>query len=167
MGQPCAVVVGASGILAPLGGLLRQAGLRTCGVSRGSRLDAGEWDLRLAVDAHDPGAVSEARRAHETPDLVVAYAPAVADAVWPVLSEGVGRVVAVATTSAAAPGAAAPPWGRWATRVLQLGWADAEGGPRWHTAEEVSAAVLLAVTSDAEGQTHVLGRVRPWSERPA
>jgi hypothetical protein len=74
------VVVGAAGILAPLGALLHAAGLRTVGVSRGSRLGEGMRDERVALDTRDPGAVGDwvTGQAGDV-STVVAYAPAVAD----------------------------------------------------------------------------------------
>lgn len=45
--------------------------------------------------------------------------------------------------------------------ALQLGWT---GEPaRWHTSDEVSAAALDVLR---DGRDAVLGRVRPWDERP-
>jgi hypothetical protein len=161
------VVVGASGILAPLGALLGARGLRTVGISRGSRLGEGVWDERVALDTQDPGAVADwvAGQAGDV-SAVVAYSPAVAPGSWPLVAGLAAQVLVVATSRWAAPGAPAPPWaGLAGVAVLQLGWAQAGTGSRWHTPAEVSAAVLeeLAVPRP---RTTVLGSVRPWSSRP-
>jgi hypothetical protein len=142
------VVVGASGILAPLGALLRAAGARTVGVSRGSRLGEGVWDERVALDTRDVGAVG--------------------DGSWPLLAGLAGRVMVVATSRWAAPGAPAPPWaGMPGVMVLQLGWAaQGERDSRWHTPEEVSAAAMTELAAPWTPRTVVLGTVRPWSARP-
>jgi hypothetical protein len=163
------VVVGASGILAPLGALLRAAGAGTVGISRGSRLGEGVWDERVALDTQDVGAVGDwvAGRAGEV-STVVAYSPAVGDGGWPLLGGLAGRVMVVATSRWAGPGAPAPPWaGLPGIVVLQLGWAaqGARGG-RWHTPEEVSAAVMGELAAPWAPRTVVLGSVRPWAARP-
>jgi hypothetical protein len=162
------VVVGASGILAPLGAMLQAAGVRTVGISRGSRLREGVWDERVALDTQDAGAVADwvAGSAGEVSTLI-AYSPAVAPGSWPLLAGLAGRVMAVATSRWAAPGAPDPPWaGLAGVVVLQLGWAWAAHGTRWHTPREVSAAVLAELTSPWRPRTAVLGSVRPWSARP-
>lgn len=45
-----------------------------------------------------------------------------------------------------------------------LGFADGPAGTRWLTHDEISAGVLTAVRDFRE--TSVVGRVRPWSDRP-
>jgi hypothetical protein len=162
------VVVGASGILAPLGALLGARGLRTVGVSRGSRLGEGVWDERVALDTQDAAAVGDwvAGQAGDV-STVVAYSPAVAPASWPPLGGLAARVMVVATSRWAAPGAPAPPWaGLAGVVVLQLGWAGAGPGSRWHTPAEVSAAVLEELVVPWRPRTALLGSVRPWSARP-
>jgi hypothetical protein len=162
------VVVGASGILAPLGALLRGHGVRTVGVSRGSRLGEGVWDERVALDTQDDGAVGDwvARRAGEVA-AVVAYSPAVGPGSWPLLGELAERVMVVATSRWAAPGAPDPPWaGLPGVVVVQLGWVPAPRGSRWHTPTEVSAAVLEELAALWRPRTVVVGAVRPWSARP-
>ncbi|MFE2374697.1 hypothetical protein [Streptomyces sp. NPDC059398] len=50
-------------------------------------------------------------------------------------------------------------------RPLVLGWRAEEGGTRWHTPEEISAAALELLDAPAPAAA-VLGRVRPWAGRP-
>ena len=159
------LVIGASGILAPLGSLLRADGLCTTGVSRGSRLSVGVWDEHVALDTQDLPAIRlwVAKRQVAVAGLV-AYSPAVAASAWVLLRPLTERLAVVATTEWAAPGAAEPPWHEFADVVVQLGWAVDDRGSRWHTAEEVSAAV--ASTLRAEQVTGLCGAVRPWSDRP-
>jgi hypothetical protein len=163
------VVVGASGILAPLGAMLAARGVRTVGISRGSRLGEGVWDERVALDTGDAGAVGD-WAAGQAGDVaaVVAYSPAVADASWARLGGLAERVMVVATSRWAAPGAPAPPWaGLPGVVVLQLGWARTAQGSRSHTPAEVSAAALDALVVPWVPRTVVLGSVRPWSPRPS
>jgi hypothetical protein len=162
------VVVGASGILAPLGAMLRAAGVSTVGISRGSRLGEGVWDERVALDTRDPGAVGDwAARRDGGVAAVVAYSPAVADPGWALLRGLAERVMVVATSRWAAPRAPTPPWaGLPGVVVLQLGWARTAQGSRWHTPPEVSAAVLGELVVPWAPRTVVLGLVRPWSARP-
>lgn len=162
------VVVGASGILAPLGVLLRARGVRTVGISRGSRLGDGVWDERVALDTQDVEAVGD-WVAGQSGDVatVVAYSPAVAPDSWPLLGGLAERVMAVATSRWAGPGAPAPPWaGMPRVVVVQLGWVRGEQGGRWHTPQEVSAAVMGELAGPWTPRTVVLGSVRPWSARP-
>lgn len=162
------VVVGASGILAPLGALLRAGGVRTVGISRGSRLGEGVWDERVALDAWDVGAVSDwVTVQEEDVSTVVAYSPAVALPSWPLLGGLAERIMVVATSSWAGPGAPAPPWaGMPGVVVVQLGWVQGGQGRRWHTPQEVSAAVMHELVTPWTPRTVVLGSVRPWSARP-
>lgn len=162
------MVVGASGILAPLGAMLAAQGVRTVGISRGSRLGEGVWDERVALDTGDAGTVGDwaVRQAGDVA-AVVAYSPAVADPSWAWLGGLAERVMVVATSRWAAPGAPAPPWaGLPGVVVLQLGWAPTAQGSRWHTPAEVSAAVLEELVAPWSPRTAVLGSVRPWSARP-
>ena len=161
------VVVGASGILAPLGALLRAGGVRTVGISRGSRLREGVWDERVALDTWDVEAVTD-WVAQSAPDVatVVAYSPAMAPQSWRLLGDLTERVVVVATSSWASPGAPAPPWaGLPDVMVVQLGWSPTAQGSRWHTPQEVSAAVMDALAGRWTPRV-VVGSVRPWSARP-
>ena len=162
--HPLVAVVGASGILAPLGALLHGRGFTTVGISRGSRVEVGAWDVRLALDTQDPDQVA-GWRAETAPDVVVAYAPAVADEVWSVLAEGVPRTVVVATSAWSAPDAPTPPWaGMPGVVLVRLGWVRNADGSRWHTPEEISAVVLDAVVG--QQPEWVVGTVRPWEDRP-
>ena len=165
------VVIGASGILAPLGRSLTSLGVRTTGISRGDRLRAGAWDERLALDTQDVGSVASwVADPGGAVATVVAYSPAVAPAVWPLLAALAENLVVVATTSWAAPGSPAPPWAGSGAVVVQLGWAQEPAGSRWHTAREVSDAVAAVleglVVNGSTPRSTVLGSVRPWGDRP-
>ena len=162
------VVVGASGILAPLGRVLSAHGVHTVGVSRGDRLGRGEWDERVALDTHDVGAVTDWLAGRQTPfAALIGYDPAVAADCWPLLARGAARVVVVATSSWAEPGSSTGPWVILpAAVVVQLGWALAPGGSRWHTPDEVSTAVAQSLADGPAPRTVLLGSVRPWSARP-
>lgn len=160
-----AVVVGASGILAPLGATLHRAGVATWGVSRGELpVDAG-YDEPVPLDAHDVEAVRDWMSSlSEVPDLVVAYAPAVGDAVWTLWNGCAGRLIVVATSIWAAPDAPAAPWPTGdRVSVLQLGWRST--GDPWHDPGEVSAAVSAVMTRGFPAYS-VLGVVRPWEDHP-
>jgi len=162
------VVIGASGILAPLGLLFRSRQLHTVGISRGSRLEAGIWDERVALDAQDTAAVTH-WVAHQRRDVaaVIAYSPALAPPIWPLMSVLAERVVVVATTRWAEPGSPVGPWASLnAITVVQLGWAQTAQGSRWHTPYEVSAAVAHELDKPSTPRTVVVGSVRPWSTRP-
>lgn len=160
-----AVVIGASGILAPLGPALHRCGVKSVGVARGSR-DVGEgFDESVTLDAHNVVAVlSWLVGRKSASDLVVAYAPAVGDAVWGLWRGWAGRLLVVATSQWAAPSAAVPPWPMGeGVSVLQLGWRADGGG--WHSPLEVSAAVLEVMAGGFPVHA-VLGVVRPWKDQP-
>jgi hypothetical protein len=161
-------VIGASGILAPLGALLRAGRVPTVGISRGRRLGEGVWDERVALDTRDVGAVRDWVTGQAgSVSTVIAYAPAVVPHGWPLLGGLTERVMVVATSSWARPGAPAPPWaGMPGVVVVQLGWAQGAQGSRWHTPQEVSAAVMDELATPWMPRTVVLGSVRPWSARP-
>lgn len=161
------VVIGASGILAPLGLLLRSRHLQTIGISRGSRLEAGVWDERVALDTQDPAAVTH-WLAHQRGDVaaVIAYAPALAPPTWPLIAGFAEHVVVVATSRWGEPGSPAGPWASLsAIVVVQLGWALTANGSRWHTPHEVSAAVADELAQPPTPRTVVVGSLRPWSAR--
>lgn len=165
------VVVGASGILAPLGLSLRSLGLPTTGISRGGRLHEGMWDERVALDMQDVAAVTRwVARPGGSVAVVVAYSPAVAPATWPLLAALAENLVVVATSRWAEPGSPAPPWAGLGAGVVQLGWAQGPAGSRWHTAREISDAVAAVlkggVTDGSPPRSVVLGSVRPWGDRP-
>lgn len=159
-----AVVVGASGILAPLGAALHSAGVATCGVARGKRPAGDGYDELVALDTHDCEAVRHWMGLREVPDLVVAYAPAVGEAVWKLWDGWGGRLIVVATSIWAAPDAPPAPWPPGdAVSVLQLGWRST--GDPWHDPAEVSAAVIAVITRGFPSYS-VLGVIRPWKDRP-
>ncbi|GLI26494.1 hypothetical protein ARHIZOSPH14_07360 [Agromyces rhizosphaerae] len=147
------LVVGATGILAPLAATLARDGGEVVGVSRGGGRDT------IAVDARETKALEAALRGLEWDEAVV-YGPAVArDSLKWIRRSTPGRCVLVRTTASADPARgplAVPP------DTLQLGW-TAEAHPRWHTPEEVSAAALEVLR---DGRSRTLGTVRPWSDRP-
>ena len=160
-----AVVVGASGILAPLGAALHRVGVATWGVARGERPVGEGYDEFVPLDAQDPQAVRDWMKSlSEDPDLVVAYAPAVGDEVWALWNGWAGRLVVVATSTWAAPDAPAAPWPTGdRVSVLQLGWRDT--GDSWHDPDVVSAAVVAVMTGGFPAYS-VLGVIRPWEDRP-
>lgn len=139
------VVVGASGILAPLGRVLSAHGVHTVGVSRGDRLGGGEWDERVALDTHDVGAVTDWLVGRETPfGALIGYDPAVAADCWPLLARVAARVVVVATSGWANPGrppdpgpSCPRPW--WSSSGGRSAPAAVAGTPRtrcpppWHS----------------------------------
>lgn len=162
------VVVGASGILAPLGQVLRSSGARTLGVSRGERLEAGSWDERVALDTQDARAISSWGACREArANELVAYSPAVGAACWGPLSAVAERLVVVATTEWVHVAPKDRPWAHLEPRLFQLGWVETEDGTRWHTPQEISDAVgrALAEPWPAE-RTVVLGETTPWASRP-
>lgn len=160
------VVIGASGILAPLGGLLHAGGVITVGVSRGRQPVRGTWDELVLLDVREPRAVAAWLADEHVARAVVAYEPAVASDCWPLLSAAAQRLVVVATRRWAAPGAPLPPWEPLASCVVLLGWVAGPGVSRWHTPEEVSAAVARALASGSTG-TVLVGTCGPWVDRPA
>lgn len=157
-------VIGASGIFEPLGEMLHQHGVMTIGISRGARMDKGEWDVRLAMDTHNYDAV-RAWRKEETPDVLIAYGPAVSQALWPVLSAGIKRTIIVSTSEENAAHKQPSPWkGIAGLSEVLLGWTHTPSGPRWHTPTEVSVKTLAAFLGDrAQWQ---LGVLAPLQERP-
>lgn len=157
-------VIGASGILAPLGKLLKLEGFRTLGISRGSRLDEGIWDLRTALNTQDILAISK-WRSETTPHILVAYAPAVAEQAWPTLTAGISRTVVISTSKWSASDAALKPWAKTQGLIeVALGWADTNSGVRWHTPAEVSEITLSAILDSHT--SWLLGKNTPWEKRP-
>lgn len=163
------VVVGAAGILAPLGALLRISGGWTVGISRGGRLEEGDWDDRVALDAQDVDAVSDyfAHRMSLS-DKVIVYAGAVNPASWAIFVSASHSQVLVVTSSWADP--QRDDHLQWSigdrTTIVQLGWTGPPGSTRWHEPQEVCAVVLRAVHAPS-GSRLTLGTVRPWVERPS
>jgi hypothetical protein len=164
---PLCVVVGASGILAPLGALLHNDGYRTIGISRGSRIGAGDWDVRVALDATDVDeVVGWLTGLRERPDLLIGYDPALSDATWPLLAAAASRTIVVATSRWVTVDPGQTPWSAIPDPVvLQLGWLDAPAGPRWHVATEISVEVQRLVTDPAVRFSR-LGHVNPPSQLP-
>ena len=160
----CAVV-GASGILAPLGAMLAGPGVVTVGISRGGRRGGGAWDEEVALDATDPDALSAFVRAAPPLHVVVAYAPAVTPRTWADLVTASAASVLVVTSGWADPAGGE----RWSlerrSTVVVLGWTGPPSSTRWHDPEEVSSCVAAAITAPAGTRT-TLGRLRPWGERP-
>ncbi|WP_375388078.1 hypothetical protein [uncultured Amnibacterium sp.] len=146
------LVIGGTGILAPVVAALRVEGDVVAPSRRTEPPFDGHGDGASVPGAFDAAAV---------------YAPAVSEATLRRLRAAVsGRLVLVQPSAASAPDAD-PAWARaaeavGAVRVL-LGWAGPDGGARWHTPEEIAPAVLAAL---ADGAPRVVGRVRPWSDRP-
>jgi hypothetical protein len=163
------LVIGASGILAPLVAALAVEGRAITAVGRrAQRLPGPPLAEPLASDT-TTAAGAAAVAANGPYEAAVMYRPAVAAETLTVLLAAVsGRAVIVLPRSAADPetghdpahlGGALRP--RPADGLLVLGWRT--DPPRWHSPEEVSraAAQVLACGEDA-----VLGALRPWSERP-
>lgn len=81
-----------------------------------------------------------------------------------VLGERAGSVVHLLTSDAAAPERVGPSVDL--TRIpavgirLLLGWHPAG---RWHTPQEISTAAIAVFDGGGE---RILGRLRPWAERP-
>ena len=175
---PTYVVVGASGILAPLGRLLSRVGpgegrpLRV-GVSRGSRLQEGDWDRRLALDAREPEAVrrvlADLRSEGLGVDVAVGYSPALSPRSWAVLARASARAVIVLPSRFAGPSMGQDASAAWlptrTTSWVLLGWTGGRGRARWHTPDEVSRDVADAVRSGGV-EPLTVGRVTPWSDRP-
>lgn len=162
------VVVGASGILAPLGALLRGPGTETIGISRGRRRHAGEWDRRLAVDATDPAEMARLRAQLGPAYRAIGYAPALTPQSWAILGAAATAQMLVVTSSWAVPDASVEQR-RWklqaACSLLQLGWTGSRAAARWHTPDEIADAAFRLLHGES-GTRMVLGRLRPWSERP-
>lgn len=161
------VVVGASGILAPLGRILKAEGLTTIGVSRRTRADPRHWDRRVTLDARDAHQVAALlSELPAAPSVAVAYGEAVTVDSWRLLANAAQAAVIVLTSRHADPALPERERASWVeprgVRLLQLGWTADRG---WHTPEQVSRAVAASLAAPAPDPV-VLGRVRPWSGRP-
>lgn len=79
-------------------------------------------------------------------------------------------VVEVLGSSAAAPTAPAPrppkALSRTRHRSVILGFTGHGSDTRWLGHEEISEGVLTALRSPEDSGLHVVGRVRPWEDRP-
>lgn len=163
-GHTHVAVIGASGIFEPLGEMLHQHGVMTIGISRGTRMGKGDWDVRLAMDTHNYNAVSTWRK-EETPDVLIAYGPAVSQVLWPVLCAGIKRTIIVYTSEENAAHNQLSPWkGMAGLSEVLLGWTQTPSGPRWHTPTEVSEKTLAAFLGDRTQWQ--LGVLSPRHERP-
>lgn len=171
------LVVGASGILAPLALELAARGDEVVAVGREpsglARLTSSAANGAVRAIAADTTSKDDIRRVIDAApyDHAIMYAPAVPPTMRPRLLERVvGRAVLVLTSAAADP-QEAPAWHdavaaarpRPGDAVVLLGWAQDRGAARWHTPAEVSAAALRALDA---GQDSILGEIRPWNERP-
>ena len=144
------LVVGATGILAPVVPRLTVRGDAVTGVARSAGAD-------IRVDAADAFALSAALGSTRW-DAAIVYMPATSPTSLRIIDQAVGSVVRLLTSDAAAPGRPDP---LASASVLLLGWtAD---GHHWHTPEEVSDAAIAVLDS---GESAMLGVVRPWSDRP-
>lgn len=173
------VVVGATGVLAPLARSLIVGGWKVVGVGRHrDRLEA----LAAEVEGSFLAIVADATADDFLPRLTgaiegsrvesaVVYQPAISEENLRRLVElTTGRVVVVCTSRTAAP--TASPEDAWSLRELTvspdsvnrlvLGWH--RDPARWHDAAEISAAAADVFTN---GEDAVLGVLRPWTERPA
>ncbi|KQZ85171.1 hypothetical protein ASD56_02045 [Microbacterium sp. Root166] len=147
------LVIGATGILAPAAGVLRERGDEVIGMSRHGA------DGTIAVDAQRCNELA-ATLADKRWDDALVYGRAVTDSSLGYLRAATpGRCVLVRTSAAADPahGILIVP-----RDTVQLGW-TAGSEHRWHTPEEVSEAALTALD---DGDPRTLGTVRPWSDRP-
>jgi hypothetical protein len=162
------VVVGATGILAPLGALLAGDGARRIGVARGHTAIRGDWDVVVRRDTTDPAAIpailAEAGSAYD----LVGYLPALTPKTWMSLCENANHRVLLAPSryaDPATPDAIAPWLAPGGVTVCTLGCVAAASGARWHTPDEIAAAAQGALAA-APGSRVLLGRVRPWGQRP-
>ncbi|RPF25553.1 hypothetical protein EDD96_7075 [Streptomyces sp. Ag109_G2-6] len=182
------LVVGGTGMLAGVvGGLVRE-GLTAVVVSRkppgpgafGDLGTAGGRLLPVSADYTDPlGFAAALRRvaartgpfrqavlwvhAHGRPHAYAAVAAALADG---------ASVLEVLGSAAAAPTAPAPrppeALGRARHRAVVLGFTGPGAHTRWLDHGEISGGVLAALrTPQSDDGPYVVGRVRPWEDRPS
>lgn len=126
-------------------------------------LAACEAVTTVPVDFQDLSALERALPAHYGGALL--YCPTAQPAALELFAARAGRVVHVLTSSAADPDrigtavivASIPAVG---VRVL-LDW---RADLTWHSPVEISAATVAAWDDD---QDRILGRLRPWKDRPA
>jgi saccharopine dehydrogenase-like NADP-dependent oxidoreductase len=152
------LIVGAAGILAPAATTLAGEGSVVTGIGRRRPMPAGVETLN--ADARDAEALASAIGERRW-EAAIVYGPASSPESLEVLRAAVdGRVVVVRTSADADPalGEVSLP-----DDTLQLGWTGPAGAIRWHSAEAISDAALQVL---ADGDGRVLGRVRPWEERP-
>ena len=180
---PSVLVVGATGALRPAALALADRGDEVYALARpSSRLSgspAGPASTpcrRTALDGAQLAAALGEPLATGV-DAVLVYTPvADEDAQQLVAATARERVVRLLPSAAADPArgpleltlAGGDPHGHV---VLLLGWTDAAAGAngpvavRWHTPEEISAAAWSRPRTT--GGPGIVGRVRPWAERPA
>ena len=125
-------------------------------------------DTRTPTGAATVVAAATAARA----TAAVVYAAAAGAELVAGLTGAVERLVLVRTSEVADPRSSGTFW-QWTPADLPadrpgvttvvLGWAGAGGATRWHSPAEVSAAAQAALV---DGVPRLLGRVRPWGERP-
>lgn len=168
--MPGTLVVGATGALRPAAVELARTGRTVIAVCRSAQRLADLAARRPTIRPAPTDYTDPQRLAEDLPpgpyEAALLYCPHAPVSARQVLAERThGPVVELLTSAVADPGrvglhlelADLPTVGT--VRVL-LGWAD---GPRWHTPSELSQAALAAL---ADGQDRILGRVRPWEERP-
>ena len=182
--MPCALIIGATGILAPAVDTLTSRGWSVLAVARSEQRLRSLRSNRpltygavhtLAADAEHPSFLRLLERRLRSSDLTLSatalYAPVTAVAVATALTKIVdGPIVEVLTSGIATPAFEGDRWsidrlgGSGPTNVrLVLGWRREFGTTRWHTPEEISAAVVATL---ADPRDRLLGTVTPWSERP-
>lgn len=158
MVQQRVVVIGATTTLRPLASVLIAGGADVLAIAR-DMSNPPEGCTAVAVDARDPVALGRALGSQRW-NVVVAYEPAVSPASLEVIEGCSDRRVLVRPSAAADPAHSADEFVA-ARDELVLGWR--EGASRWHGPNEISAAALLVLD---DGHGRVLGRVRPWTDRP-
>ncbi|MFD9574541.1 hypothetical protein ACFWBI_32560 [Streptomyces sp. NPDC059982] len=180
------LVVGGTGMLAGVVSALVQEGLTTVVVSRrppgpaafGKHCLAHELLVPVSADYTEPIRFAAALRdaAARTGPFRQAILwihaggrPHAYAAVADTLTDD-ALVVDVLGSRAAAPTGPPPrpPTGlsRTRHRSVILGFTGHGSDTRWLNHEEISEGVLAALRSSQDGGLHVVGRVRPWEDRP-
>lgn len=162
------LVVGGSGILAPLVATLTQAGRAVITVGRDDHAHRSPLARPLRADTTTHAGARSVGEAGPY-DVAAIYRPAVTDQTLAILLDAVSaRAVVVFTSSVADPGNSGEITSlperlrpRAADGVLLLGWRA--NPPAWHSPQEVSGAAAAVLLSDKD---RVLGVLRPWSARP-
>jgi len=173
-----ALVVGGTGMLSGTVRALADDGCTTAVLARraASALWAGPV-VPMPVDYTDPAALTDAlrRTVRDTGRFRLAvlwvHTPSQA-AAYGVIAETLtddALVVEVLGSAAAAPSAppatAPAPFRGHRYRRVVLGFADGgDGTTRWLSHREISKGVTTAVRTP--GDFRIIGRIRPWSDRP-